>query len=240
MILGACLAVFFRHPAYKMTSCYIQGQNFVSHSALDAVAKNYYGRNIVWVAFGSRLHKDVVRAFPQLESVRLLVAFPDQVQMRVVEKKPWVSFLVEGRTIWVARDGTILSDPACSPMVSNTEQVVIIRGVLPQNFSGRRVHTDFLAHVAEVVDTIHRYLPSHNLQLDFKQVQMPTGQIVSEGVELIKDDTLLIKLGSFDALDDKFRCLQGYLSWLTPEQQEVLKYIDVRVPPKVVIYDGSK
>ena len=236
---GIGIAVFLNNPEFKLVSIQIEGNNFVSQDQIMKFSKPYLGMNVVWVRYFSDLKSDLLTAFPQIEKLKVRITYQDGITLHVKEKPPWVSFWVSDKVLLVAKDGTILNDGVHSPALENSEKLLIIRGVAPQFFTGKQVNQKLLSNIEQVVVTVRRYFPGDNLQLEFKQSSFSEDGIVFEELELLKDDTIRIKLGSFEDLDVKFKLLQAYLSTVPVEQQQKIQAIDIRMPPKVIIKDGE-
>ncbi|MSR88278.1 MAG: FtsQ-type POTRA domain-containing protein [Candidatus Margulisbacteria bacterium] len=239
IFFGVASAFFLNNPRFVLTLVQIEGNNFVSRDQISKFTKTYMGTNVVWVRYFSYLKSDLLTAFPQIEKLKVRITYQDGITLHVKEKQPWVSFLVSDKVLLVAKDGTILNDGAHSPALENSEKLLIVRGVSPQFFTGKQVNSRLLSNIEQVVATVRRYFPGDNLQLEFKQSSFSEDGIVFEELELLKDDTIRIKLGSFDDLDVKFKLLQAYLSTISVDQQQKIQVLDIRMPPKVIIKDGN-
>ena len=147
-------------------------------------------------------------------------------------EKPWVSFVVDGGSIVVADNGTILPQ-------QNAENVLIIRGVDKIFLSKPTINPFLLADIKKIVTTIQTCLPGLTFQLEFKGLILAQDDVEVQELTLLKDDTLPIRVGPLTDLESKFKSLHLFLRNLPLDRQENMKYIDLRVLGKLIVgYDS--
>lgn len=229
------------HPAFRIKTITTEGQNFIPSNAIIKRSSGYYNVNLFSTRYFSGLSSDLKATFPQIEKVKFKFHFPDGLVIRIIEKEPWTSFFVGDQTLWISEDGTVLNEGNNSPTsLSNIDKLLIIRGLGPEFFTGKRLNAKLLPNIQTTFVTIHQYFPNNtNLQLEFKQPILINGTTQFEELELLKDDTMRIKLGSFDKLETKVQMLSVFLNSIPREEQEHIQYIDLRIPPKVIVKDAT-
>ena len=228
LIIGT--GFLLNHPAFRIKTFYCEGQNFIPSDTITKHTLPYRNFNLFYVRYISDLKSDLKNAYPQIEKVKFKFKFPDGLTLHIIEKKPWVSFLVTDKTLWISQDGTVLNEGNNSPTLTNIDTLLIIRGLGPEFFTRRHINEKLFLNIKNTIGTIHHYFPNNeNLQLEFKH----------EELELLKNDTMRIKLGSFDKLETKVKMLATFLASVPSENQQHIQYIDLRIPPKVIVKDAN-
>ena len=154
-------------------------------------------------------------------------AWPNQLSVRVKEKDPWVIFLVDGKSVLVASDGTLLSDGSRELSKGFSHDVWIIRGFPKSYFLDPKMPGDLIAHIQKVIGAIQVHYDNRSLQLEFRG---------EDDWALIQDDMLPIEIGSLDDLDQKFRALHSFFVYYEElKRKKSLASIDLRVPGKLFV-----
>ncbi len=234
VILLVVLGVKY-HPRFQLTEVTFVGTNFVSTASLTAFVKQYDAQNLFWVRFFSRISSKICDQYPQIESVDLDMTSNHTLQIKVHEKKPWIGMPIRGRTLFVAKDGTVLNLISDIGEVEGFMTLLFVHGVPANLVENGFVYMSFVESLQPVVSAIQQQFPRRALQIRFKQLEFEQHILSFRDVDVIRDDVMTIRLGSFDSFERKFELLKRYLSIVTSEEYQTISVIDLRMVPKLWI-----
>lgn len=219
-----------RYSLFPLRQVKVVSANFQDAAALEAAFLRYKGQNVYWLSwFGP------TPVFPKLEGLSVRVADTNTLLITVTEKKPWLAFLGDEGSVVVAEDGTVLSG-GNSKLRSPTKELLVVKGLSSSLFQEDRVSQVFLDKLRTIVDRVRYHFPDAALQLDCTGVDFSSEFFGLDNFVLIRDDTLPIRLGSLEGLEEKLVLLKNFFWYYNKElSPKVLHYIDMRAPGKVIV-----
>ncbi len=221
------------HPRFYVTQISFVGTNFLSTSSLMAFSQQYVGQNIFWVRFFSRLPSKLRHQYPQIQSVDLSIVSRHCLRVRIHEKRPWIGMPVRGKTLFVTEDGTVLNLISNIGEVEGFMTLLFVHGVPANLVENGFIYRPFIQSLTPVVYAIQHQFPHRALQIVFNQLEFDHRILSFRDVDVIRDDVMTIRLGSFNDFDYKFGLLKRYLSIVTPEEYQTISVIDLRMIPKL-------
>ena len=227
MVIGLlCLiGVFLGHPVFSIQKVEVKGSNFINRDIISKQLEQLVDKNIGSLLFTKKFLWQLKNIHPALDQIKLKIKFPNQVSAVVIEKEPWVTFLSGNNNYIVSADGAIMNKDSINAQIKNINELVIIRGVPERYFKKHYIDKELLQFSQILVENIQFYFPYENMQIEY---------LSKQHIDIIKDDTLTIKIGTLDMLDLKFRNLKKYLKRYE-NMVSKLEYIDLRVEDKVIV-----
>jgi hypothetical protein len=207
-----------------------RGQTFVSESELTDFISPFYNKSSVLGVVALGMRQFILDRFVSIEDVRFQFVSPTFLRAHVTEKKAWVSFWVDGKSILVSNDGTILSYGDKDVYIDDNQYLLIIRGFSSAYFQDPILPQDLIQRIADIKSLTEHYFPSEVLQIERQG---------DEDWAILLHDTLPILIGEFDSLEDKFTRLSSFMAYYNGlDKQKTLKQIDLRIRDKIVVgYD---
>ncbi len=234
-IIALLVGVYFfaTHPSLKLTDIKFQNQNFIPIIKLVSSTDEFKKKNIIWLFATSKIATKLYKDFQPIENIKIKLEFPSKAIITINEKKPWVAFIANGKTILVAQDGTVLSHDIDSK-IENLENLIIIRGFPDSLFTGQYISKNILTNVGKVVNTIRQEFSRETFQMEFLAVEAAKTELSVDDLVLYMDDTLPIKVGSLKNIEDKLNAFKCFLN-TTKINKNKIDYIDLRVARKVIV-----
>ena len=229
----------------------IQTHGYIKAEQLVQECEQYLGKNgPVWIWSG-KVASALRDQFPQLEVVQVRYQFPDTMAVAVIETKPWASFIVDNVSIIVSKQGYVLDASNLKGITRSPKgeipespvgearfvkeartygpehvtNLVIVKGVGRESFSASQVSVPVMAKVMRITNQIQTHFPAKVFQLVFK----------GQEITVVLEDTLPVWIGTEDRLNDKLEQLVQFLSYREEKGQREMRYIDMRVPNKVIV-----
>ncbi len=236
----------------------IQTHGYIKAEQLVQECEQYLGKNgPVWIWSG-RITSALKDRFPQLETVQVQYQFPDTMLVAVIETQPWASFIVDNASIIVSKQGYVLDASTLKGITRSSKNkhsetpvveasfvkeartygpdqvtdLVIVKGVGRESFSAGQVSVPVMEKVMRITNQIQAHFPGKVFQLAFK----------GQEITFVLEDVLPIWLGEEDRLNEKLEQLVQFLAYRKDKGQREMRYIDMRVPNKVIVdyQDKSK
>jgi cell division septal protein FtsQ len=222
-----CLGFFLKNEKFKIVSVEYKDNVFVQEEQLEDFFRVLKEQNIIYAGlYFQFLEKSFLRKIPKVKSLRLRLKFPDKLVLEITEKQPWVLFLTEDDNYFLAKDGTILGRSGNPTGLNNLDKLIIIRGVGSEYLQDIFVSQEWLTKITRIIENIRFYFSTINIQIEFRE---------EDNIVLLKDDTLPIKLGNMEKIEEKFRNLKWFFKYSKDWQENKIEYIDLRVVNKVVV-----
>ena len=207
----------------------VKGNEFTSKERIRPLVAPYYGHSILIPLYINSLRTKLMMDMVQCEDITVKPTSLHSLSVTLVEKKPWASFWVDGRTILVADDGAVLG--ASDVDMSKFSELIIVRGFPAMYFEEKRIPTDFVTHIHEVLGALKRYIPGASFQLQYQD---------RYNWIILYHDTLPIYIGTIKNLDDKFHRLQSFLLFYEKQMDaKPIEYIDLRSDKKILVKYGE-
>lgn len=207
----------------------LKDNKFTPKEKIRPIVAPYYGHSLLIPLYINSLRSKLLMEFVHCEDVVVRPKSLHSLELRFVEKKPWASFWVEGKTILVASDGSVLG--ASDADMSDYNELIIVRGFPEMYFQEKRIPEDFVQHIHEVLNSLKRYMPGTSFQLQYQD---------RYNWIILYQDTLPIYIGVIQNLDDKFHRLQSFLQFYNSQvEQKPIEYIDLRSDKKILVKYGE-
>lgn len=225
--VSTCLACLLLSPVFYVDDIRVEGAQFIAEQDIQRYTQPFSGKNVFLTWFFYDVKSFLANHLEVIQSSKYHYKWPNHLSVSIVEKQPWVSFLVEGKSVLVAGDGTLLSDGSRELSLGFSEDVWIISGFPGSYFLDPKMPGDLIEHIHRVVDAITQHYQQASLQLAYRG---------DDNWALIQDDTLPIIIGSLDHLDEKFQALQSFFVYYEGlARKKPLSGIDLRIPSKLFV-----
>lgn len=216
-------------PWFYVQDVTVKGCKFTPVEDVHVLLAPYYGHSIFIPLLTDSLSAKLRLTFPQCQAIKIRPASLNRLIVTVEEKKPWASFWVDGRTILVASDGSVLG--ASDADMSEYPELLIIRGFPDMYFQDKHIPEDFVVHIHDVLSRLKHFLPGASFQLQFQD---------RYNWIILYQDTLPIYIGTIKNLDDKFQRLQSFLGhYQNQNEAKPIEYIDLRADNKILVKYGE-
>ncbi|MBT5855070.1 FtsQ-type POTRA domain-containing protein [bacterium] len=229
ILIGVGAYTLITTPSFRIKSITIEGCNFIPSEEIYTHVESLKGQHSLVVLRSYKHEKEIKAQYPAIDKIDISLQFPNKLQVQIIEKKEWVSYLTNQANKIIAKDGTILNQYTNAPQVSGLDQMIIIRGIKDDALQGNSIDRTLLQKTERIVSNIRYYFPYKNIQIEF---------IDNDHLILIKEDTLPIKLGKLEHIEDKFRNLM-YFFRQYPEKENRLDYIDLRIKDRIVVKERN-
>ena len=247
LLLGLLTLGFWSIYRYTMglTTVGIEGNSFVSHEEIVALLSPYQSRNALALSAFGIVNRRLEKANHKIESVTTDYKWPTGLRVTIKEKKPWVTFSTQDKSVTVAEDGTILSRGQYVAEDEFSKNGLIIRNISPSYISSKSINPYLINNLTPIVRLIRTFFPDQSLQLELRGLTLSESGCVFNEVVIVKDDTIPIYMGTDSHLQEKLERLQQYLRHYDEveaqaEQPRSIQYIDVRVPNKIIVNYGAR
>lgn len=221
------LSALLWSPVFYVQQVQVEGQHYISDNDIQHYTQPFQGKNVFLVRFVYDIKSFLMDHITVIKSASYHYAWPNKLSVKIQEKEPWIIFLVDGKSVLVAEDGTLLSDGSRELSEGFSHDVWIVRGFPKSYFLDPIMPGDLIAHIRKVVTSIEAHYENPSLQLEFRS---------DNDWALIQDDMLPIEIGSLDGLDQKFRALHSFFVYYEEKKRKKpLASIDLRVPGKLFV-----
>lgn len=219
----ASLLFFLQSKLILLKRVHVSNRVFVTEAQLDQVTTPYLNRSLVLAYF--KLPSDVLNRIPKLESADVVFHWPNELELNLNEKTPWLLFATNGDIYVISRDGTLLTNG--SESIENLDQLKTIRGLSPKDFQDTSLERKVYTNIVQLIDMTAQILPDLEFQLEYQP---------EYGWILLKDDTIPIYIGDREFIEDKLKLLRSFLKKHTNQsQKKAIHYIDLRVQSKCIV-----
>lgn len=219
-------AVVVKHPCLRANVIEFKGNNVISSETLQLFSQPYLGQHVLFLKGFGCLERTLLDHFPSLDEVHVGYRGSGKLTVTLSEKLPWVMFVVDGESIAVARDGTLLNRDGNSH-IPNLKDIMIIKGFSTVYFQGETLNHVVLDQVERLSQEIKKNYNQDDLQIDF---QDETDWVI------YKNDTLPIMMGDLMRLEEKFDLLSRFFKdYQKRRTKRSIAYIDLRVPSKLLV-----
>ncbi len=224
------VAIFLlKSSALSLQQVALKGNEFTPKDSVRPIVAPYYGHSILIPLYVNSLRSKLLLEFVHCEDIIVKPKSLHALQVTFVEKKPWASFSVDGKTILVADDGSVLGGSDAD--MSQFDELIIVRGFPAMYFQEKRIPNDFVQHIHEVLTALKRYIPGTSFQLQYQD---------KYNWIILYHDTLPIYIGTIKDLDEKFHRLQSFLMFYNSQvDPKPIEYIDLRADKKILVKYGE-
>ncbi len=168
-------------------------------------------------------------SYSELRSFKIKFSSLNTLTITLIEREPWIASIVNGKSVFIDREGYILTYHQTSS--SHYNDIFIVKGLLDKNFSQNIINPKLLTTLQLYVDLFKTFLPNHNLLLE---------RIHTHSWQLILDDHIVIFLGDLTDLANKFARINYFLNNLDSADYPNLDYIDSRIDNKLIVKYANK
>jgi cell division septal protein FtsQ len=217
-------------PFFKVTHITVSGTQLLPASLIKAATSQWEGLSFFSLYFRPHYQQNLKKQFPEIEHCAIQFIFPNTLQCHITEKAPWVTLLIEGKSVLISEDGTILSHYQLTHQLVplDFEKMLIIRGISQNEFNNTHQNSLWLTDIRPLVTLIQTELSPYVIQLEKNKN--------NEWI-LLKDDTFPFLLGQSTAVMASLRQLSHVITHLDQfkRPRKTIHYIDLRVPPKIIV-----
>ena len=226
VIAGIIVALFFL-PIFAINKVTIRPDLFfVDTKQCQILCDSVVGENILKVLFLGKLKKALL-PLHEIEKINVKVKKINQLEVSIFERKPWISTVYNGQSVFVDYQGVLLSSNN-KMFPEDVENIFIVKGLNPDNFKKNVMDFNLLKSFKEYEVLFESYFPNQTLMLEQENNLHWT---------LMIDDTIKVKLGELDQLRDKFDRI-CYLIENDKKNNHNIISIDSRVEQKLfVVYE---
>jgi cell division septal protein FtsQ len=224
--------VGWNRPEVQVETFSILNTHYTQKEVLARYVDSQKGRNILGVRVGFWTKK-MVQKFPQIENVKVRMIWPNHIELTIIEKQPYLSVVMPNRRWIVAKDGTPLSQNPQEPL-----RGFCVYGLSPK-WMTPRIHPMLLTKLQTIYDWVCAYPELLPMGIQIHHMTIATSNTHDE-ILLLKDHSVPIKIGPSDRLPEQLHALHVF--WKTHQAIEptrAIRYIDLRVPDRVVVRYGS-
>lgn len=241
LLLCLCGAAYYflLHERLQVSSIKFYQNNYVTTEKLDAAAKPYLGEPVWWVAFSGRLSNRILSQFPQISKLHIHIYLPNKLVVAVEEKSAWVSFVTEIGPVVIAKDGTLLAHGMQPVSAADQKHLIVVFGVSKAQFLDIESRRRLLTVIDETTTIIYRCFPKMFYQLKFYLSGNENGEMIIEGMDVMMDTTLPIRIGPITAIDRKLTDLKTFIDKTNVMDYQTIDYIDLCVPGKVIVHESA-
>ena len=187
------------------------------------------GKHLLAIYFLNLINKQL-HYFPEIKSFSIVFDSINALQVSLTERHPWISSIIDGKTVFIDEEGYLLTYNQTSNKVLDHD-IFIIKGFLKNDLSQTTLSSLMLKQLQDYVAVFECYLPNHNLFLE---------HVHDELWQLILDDSIVVLLGDLANLENKFERVNYFLTQLSPQDYNNLDYIDSRIDNKLLVKYASK
>jgi cell division septal protein FtsQ len=144
----------------------------------------FEGESIVGLFLFRSLHQ-VLENNAKIESFSIGYRFPFSLAIRVTEKKPWLSCLVEGDSVLLDESGVVLSYGGDNSMIEG-DSLFVVKGLDKGDFLADRIEPLVWRRLRELQGYFSDFLPGTGLMLE---------QGADGAFQLVIDDHMVVYLG---------------------------------------------
>lgn len=229
--------LLFNSSEFQVHQIQTSGLTRLTANDLNAVL-DISGESIVWFD-AQQAKNDLLLAFPELKEIKISVAFPNNIQIKAVERQPVLSWQTEKQVYWLDAEGVLIpprgeagnlltiNASAAPPIILSTENVSLLQSDLETNEKlsssltagqmlgwGEKVDTTLIDAANQLVNFIPPgseilYNKSHGMGWKAEQ-----GWDVYVGLTL---NDIHYKLNAYQALLEKFNSEGIYPSMVSIE-----------------------
>lgn len=229
VLCSITVSILLLFPGFDCRSITVSGQSVITKQRFDDAAAVLLKKNTLLIGLYPSFRKSLESHFNECKKLKFYLRSFHHLHVVIVEKEPWITFLVNHKTVVVSEDGSILSRDAVLSAEKSTEMLVV-RGLSPEYFEGDYLDPVIMASLKQITEKINVYFPDKDLQLEYnKQVYWT----------LLLNDTIPIYIGREEFLDSKFTTLEKFFNDARSKERPI-KAIDSRVNNRVLVTYGTK
>jgi cell division septal protein FtsQ len=166
--------------------------------------------------------KKLLEKYPMIESLSISIAAFPTITIHVYSKQPWAMIINENQPLLFSYDGVLLNQNLDDIELPD-ERIMMVNS--PINFIiEHRIKPDILL----ILQGISKGLSDMPL---FTLQQLI---LTDHAIQLVEEGGLIIEMGTFDHIDDKFKMLKYFLG-AHRNRRDTISQIDIRFPNRVII-----
>lgn len=213
----------FRLPMFTVTDITYSGNQFITDDDVVSFLVPYLDNNRFELLFLSSFRSSLKRRFFSVESTSVTLKRNGIIHLTIQEKRPWISFIVEGQYYVVARDGTVLNWNSEWSSSGTNQTLMVIHGLDSFAFVDGRMDDAVRETVSDLVGMMQRYFDGLDIQIAFER---------NRDVVLFLNDSLPVYFGNNgDAMEAQCELLRDFLD--SEYSEESYRYLDVRIKDRL-------
>ena len=229
-LLLACLGILASSPfLYVKEISLVSQPQFVEEEAVELALDSLKGSHVLSLILFNKIEKKL-NPFSEIQSLDVSFSSLNSIQVKLNERAPWISSVVDGQLIFIDSDGYVLTYNN-SQIPTTTNDIFIFKGIITNPITEHQISHSLLSTLKTYVNLFENFLPNRNLLLE---------RIHAYYWQLVIDDHVSILLGDLSNLDKKFNRINYYLNNLTDKDYRNLDYIDSRIDNKLLVKYARK
>ncbi|MGI6550277.1 MAG: cell division protein FtsQ/DivIB [Syntrophomonadales bacterium] len=233
MFLVLCLGLvaafyYFLHSSvFFIEKITVTGNQAVPTQEIITFAGISTGKNIF--EFNLKASQKAIEVIPRIKQATISRHFPNRVEIRVVERKPWAYVIHTGSVLLIDNEGICLDK--LDTMGETGLPVISIAKMTQEVQKGQQVNKTAIELVRGIADA----LPSDLLEEVSEFHYSDLGQVV-----VFTLDGTEVRLGGKDRIDEKISLWRRVIAMQEEKDSQVgLEYIDLRFRGQPVIQEKS-
>tara|TARA_Y100001970_G_scaffold77814_1_gene99056 strand:+ start:5705 stop:6433 length:729 start_codon:yes stop_codon:yes gene_type:complete len=198
---------------------------FVDLNLCQSSLNTLLGKHLLHLFIFNLIDK-TLHDFPEIKSYTIRFTSFNRILISLNERQPWISSIIDGNSIFIDKDGYILSYKHSLSSYPIKNNIFIIKGLLNNDVPQTIISPYMLTQLKDYTALFKRYFPQHNLFLE---------RVHNRFWQLILDDSIVIFLGDLSNLANKFERINYFLNHLPSNDYKNLDYIDSRIDNKLLV-----
>lgn len=213
----------FKLPMFTVTDITYSGNQFITDDDVVSFLLPYIDNNRFELLFFSSFRSSLKHRFFAVESSSVTLRQNGVIHLAIREKRPWISFIVEGQYYVVAHDGTVLNWNSEWSSSGTDQTLMVIHGLDSFAFVDGRMDDAVRETVSDLVGMMQRYFDGLDIQIAFEQ---------NRDIVLFLNDSLPVYFGNNDdAMETQCALLRDFLD--SEYSGESYQYLDVRIKDRL-------
>lgn len=200
----------------------IEGNEIIPTKILKEKLERFVGQSIFKIRNNSV--KEKVKEISQLKDIRIKREFPDQILIRIVERKPFANLFCDKKYFIIDDEGYILNKPGM--LIANVENLPVVKKIKEGDIISKIfLKRNYINVINKIVYELRGIVSAKDLQIDLNDI---------EDIIVYLGESVKVKLGNSSQLKEKLKKLNYFISLKNVDINK-LDYIDVRFSDNIVV-----
>ena len=176
-----------------------------------------------------QIERQLLKQYTMIDNVQIKRRWPSTIECNVNIKPPWFMIIINGKSIWCSKDGTILGD---YEYIEDQTNFVIVSGLDHAYLDKTRLDTNLFTSLSTLINRLYLDYPGNQFQVFLDK------DLVN--IVLSKDSHLKILLGGFGSIDLKMHLLKKYFKHDHARQLAENTYLDLSMKGELLMGKSSE
>lgn len=225
--LGGFVWLAFFTETFTMQAITVLDARPHTEEQVKTLAQDYLGKNML-VTSMELLEEKILTELPQVRTVHAARALPGTLKLVIQEKNPRLLLLSSGKYYFVGEDGRAYEEARLDtlpgvvlPTIKNNDQSAQV------TVGTSVVEAPFIAFVEELQQGLPEIVPAQVVE-----IRIPS--LAAREVSFFLSNNYEVRFDSTRGAAGQLGILKQLLTTtIPPEEQQVLEYIDLRIPNRV-------